>query len=211
MSVSTGDHAAGQITTGPGLPPSRSAAGGPDDPPVCSVVSSVWCSILRVRAAGFSVSIPARRAARIRPARRARARGGTSPPTASSARRAHCQSPAQALTRRRNASSVAQHRARSSTATGSHVGQIERSMWQTGQVRRRRRRNTAAPSRTCASKHALQHQLQHPVGQRLVCLQRRTTPKSPPRPVRRPAAASCAAATCRLVPCRGARSWLILV
>ena len=40
-----------------------------------------------------------------------------SPPAASSARRARSQSLAQALTKRRNASSVAQRRARSSTAT----------------------------------------------------------------------------------------------
>ena len=52
------------------------------------------------------------------PVRSARARArGMSPPAASSARCAHSQSPAQALTRRRSASSVAQRCARSSTAT----------------------------------------------------------------------------------------------
>ena len=76
----------------------------------------------------------------------ARARG-MSPPAASSARRAHSQSPAQTLTRQRSASSVAQRRARSSTATRSHVRQMERSTWQTGQVRRRRGRHTRPQSR----------------------------------------------------------------
>ncbi len=70
-----------------------------------------------------------------------------SPPAASSARRAHSQSPAQTLTRRRSASSVAQRRARSSTAIRSHVRQIERSTWQTRQVRRRRGRHTRPQSR----------------------------------------------------------------
>ena len=70
-----------------------------------------------------------------------------SPPAASSARRAHSQSPAQTLTKRRSASSVAQRRARSLDGHLIARQAIERSTWQTGQVRRRRGRHTRPQSR----------------------------------------------------------------
>ena len=86
---------------------------------------------------------------------RARAR---SPPAAARARRAHSQSPAHDFTSRRSSSTGYRHfRILSSGQARSHVRQIESSEPQSGQVLRRRRRQTrphATHARRCLSRQS---------------------------------------------------------